>query len=177
MLRGVEPRQWQETLQQQLFDAYQGSLLTRMGATNVDDPDQPLTLQLEYEVRGWFTPSGTRLIGRIPAVLEAAYLQATPIDARTSPFEIRFPLQLTSRVQLRAPQGFRVGSAPAAKRRAGAKYLDFEGSVEARAGEVIVTFDATRQPGTFPASEYAGYYREAQSAVRFFDGTVELTRP
>lgn len=176
-LRSIERSQWKETIQLEIFDGQRGSVLKRVDARNVDDPEAPLELGLEYEMRGVFSDAGSRLIGRIPAVLESFYLQATPLDARTSPFEIAFPLRLESTARLELPAGFASGRpAPASKSEPGARYLEFEGVVESKPDAVIVRFGATRRPGLYPASEYPGYYREAQGAVDFFDGAVEFVR-
>ncbi len=177
-LRATERSQWKDVLQQQIFDGHRGSRLTAVRADNLEDPSEPLTLHLEYDVRGSFSVDEGRLIGRVPAILESAYLDTTPIEDRTSAFEIRYPLQLQSRARVAMPDGFSVaGRLRKVESEPSARYLDYRGSFEPGKGEAFVRFELTRRPGRHPASEYAGYYRESSGAMGFFDRALELTGP
>jgi hypothetical protein len=176
-LRGVQRGEWEKTLQQYLFDNTRGSVLKHVQAANVDDPAKPLELKLEYEIGGQFTADSGGLTGRVPALLETSYLQATPISERDTPFEVRYPLRLESTARLRLPQGFSLrGGAPAAARAGDARFVAFQGRAETESDALTLHFEASRTPGVFAPSDYARYYEESRRALGFFDRSLELVR-
>jgi hypothetical protein len=175
-LRGVQRGEWQKTLQQYLFDSTRGSVLKHVQAENVDDPAKPLELKLEYDIGGWFSADSGHLTGRIPALLESSYLQATPIASRTTPFEIRYPLRIESTARLRLPEGFSLRGGPADARAVDARFVDFQGRAETDSDALTLRFEASRMPGVFAARDWGRYYEESHRALGFFDRSLDLVR-
>jgi hypothetical protein len=149
--------------------------LENLDISNLDQTRQPLTLELTYTVKRQFQDSGTQLLGQLPSLWEHRYLGVEPVDQRTTPFQIAYPLTFHTSVEIEAA-GY---AAPATKLFAQTVHETFvaaRGSAESLPHGLKIQYDVDLPGGTFPPGQYGAYRDAMDKALRPLEQNLAFKR-
>lgn len=135
---------------------------------------EPLELVIRQRIPGALSRSEAGLAGVLPSLRERSWLGAPPVERRSSPFEIAFPIHLTSRVRIEPPSGYRIESEPIAA--ASGRYLRWNQSSSKEGSALVLALELQRSAGAFPSDSYDAYRRELESAFSGLERPVVLHR-
>jgi hypothetical protein len=122
---------------------------------HLNDPAQPAVLHLAYKVRNAIGASGAS----VPALWEREYLETFFVKDRRTPFELLYPLHITSDVTVKLPAAPVAESLQAMKQEGQSEFCSWklESTPGSKAGgaEVGLHFEFTTKTGEHPADRYA----------------------
>lgn len=130
------------------------------------NPEKPIRLELTYKADGSLHRAGDQLVAKLPAEWEHGRIATRAVESRANPFEIRWPLAVTSRTRFLVPDGFEVvplsarSSDPAA-----AAFGRWALNAEAEAHQVVLSFSYERTTGAHKAADYAVFHRDIEAAL------------
>ena len=136
---------------------------------NLDEIGEPARISFSYDVRNGVATNGGRQSGSLPALWERDYLATRFVKDRRNPFEIDYPLHLTSEVVVKLPATPERESLAALAQQARTRPATWSLKGETRDGKLVVNFDFQAASGTSPASAYAAFHDAWDSARRAWD--------
>jgi tetratricopeptide (TPR) repeat protein len=167
-LAELDPADYPAAMQIDLAGSTRMQVLSA-AAEHVFNPAEPIILRLTYRVYGCFHPIGDGLAGRLPAIYERPYLSFDPAPDRTTPFTLRYPARIDSRITVQLPDGMRLSTKTPALGQAQSQF----GTVDARRdldGSILtLTIGSSQLAGRWPASEYAHFWSHAEAALKLFE--------
>jgi tetratricopeptide (TPR) repeat protein len=129
---------------------------------NLDNPAAPLQVKLVYKVRNQFHKVDARWLGVVPALLERFYLTYDQVDRRLTPFQLKYPVEFTSKVTMTGPEGWQPQPGVNPDQTIDEPFLAWHCHKEAKGSKLHIEFNCRQKPGTFRADQY-GQFREAVS--------------
>ncbi len=136
--------------------------LTELTAEPLENPALPLKVEFAYTLKKQFHRSSGHLSGVARAAIERAYLAATPVDNRLTPFEIRVPLYLKSKVIIDVPEGFAPELPANSEPHLDPRFAACSSSWKLDGRTLVAEFECHEIAGQFKAADYADY-RETMS--------------
>jgi hypothetical protein len=142
----------------------------------LDEPQEPLELQLTYFLRGQFHLMQNQLVGSLPLGCERAYLVEDQVNKRTLPFEMAVPLTIDSVVTVRSPAGYKAKLSGESTHKTAGSFVTYESASEAHDKNWRFNFHLYRPKGRFGAEEYANHCRALQKAIHQFEPRLMYER-
>lgn len=158
-----------------LLQSYESLRLKSFKASNVEDPTQPLVINLTYDIDGVFDSIDDMLIGRLPALWERYFLEPSAMASRTTPFELTDPLTFVSEVRVTPPDGWRLGKARP-KQALDSPFLTHRFSERIEAGQLATETNVAYLLGRHEPETYDAYVKAAAQAIKSMRGPIRLTR-
>jgi hypothetical protein len=138
--------------------------------------DGPLTFHVKYVVRGKFHTADGATLGQLPALWERMYLDAQPTSHRRTPFEIEYPLQFNSAIELIVPKGYEAAPLSSMNDSAETPFASWKLRTGSDAKRLHVDYDLHLPAGYYPAAEYESYEEAMQRAVAALAQNVAFKR-
>ena len=161
-----------QAIQSFLEDTDPGLRVTSLQLDGLEAVEKPLQLELRYLVRNRVRRNGNELSASLPALWERRHLAATPVDRRTSPFELH-ATTLRSVVELRA-EG-RVATLGPAAPAAGA-FVRWQQAARSDGDHVRIEATVERPAAHHPAPRWDEYRQEVDRALSALETTVSVHR-
>ncbi|MDZ4821045.1 MAG: DUF3857 domain-containing protein [Planctomycetota bacterium] len=172
-LKGVQPANRVTELQRQLTVVGNGAIqIQQVDVANLEDRGAPLVLNTTSLIKGRFKAANDTLVGQTPAIWERFLLHFQHVENRQTPFMLRYPLKLTSKVELATPTGYAVADLPAAEEKAQTCFITWDKVAKPTDNGVQVQFSAQRAAETYPANQYSDYCEAMQGALTALDQNV-----
>ena len=164
------------TVQSFLDSAGQEVALRTLKITGVRDLDQPLAIELRYQMRNVLNTAGDRLVGRLPAVWEHYFMNSQFVASRLTPFRLIQPMRITSVMKVSHPAGFSKIDVFPAKHEADKRFVSWRSSIENKEKSTIYRTSLLRKGGNHAADLYDDYHETIQNARRVLGPTVEISK-
>lgn len=132
---------------------------------NLDDVETPARLIMTYSIPSGVAASGGNLTGLLPALWERSYLGTQFVKDRKTPFEIIYPMRVSSVVSLKLSSSPTAESVEAFMQKGQSQYCSWQIKPESKDGNLVIHLDFTAKPGTYPASGYSKFH-DAWEAAR-----------
>ncbi len=134
--------------------------LVHFNVQHLEDTQSPLVFTMGYRLRGQFHLSGAQLTGKLPAVWEQLYASAEPVERRTTPFEVKLPLNVKTSITLNTPEGFAEPAPESFQQSGKSSFASSQSSAQAEASRIKIQYSLRRRAGKHGAAEY-GTFRES----------------
>ena len=134
-------------LQAQLKDGQ--AELESWSIDDLDNPAVPLRLKLVYKVRNQFHKVDGRWLGVMPALLERWYLTYDQVDRRLAPFQVKYPIEFTSKATVMGPEGWQPQPGENTDQRIDEPFLSARCHQETNGSELRVEFTCRQKAGNF----------------------------
>ncbi len=132
---------------------------------DVDNPAVPLRLKLVYTVRNQFHKVEGRWLGMVPALLERRYLTYDQVDRRLSPFQLKYPIEFTSKVTLTGPKGWQPQLDENTDQRIDDAFLSAHCQQKTNGDDLSVEFTFRQKKDDFPADRYSAFRESVNHAL------------
>jgi tetratricopeptide (TPR) repeat protein/transglutaminase-like putative cysteine protease len=171
VLRALDRARWNEMMVR-LLDA--DIEITALDVRGLEETHAPLEIAIEYAAAGALSDASGRLVGRLPVTFEGMLLRVDRVPDRATPFQLRTPIRIETRVAFTPPAGFTVDGGSERERDEKSEYAQWTGAVAPSASGFDLTFTFSHGTGRFPAREYAPFETEIREALDFLRRPVEL---
>lgn len=165
---GLNPTE-QHNKAQSILSSQGTAQLQEFKFENLDDVENPARLIMTYTIPGGVSASAGHLTGSLPALWERSYLGTQFVKDRKTPFEMLYPIRISSVVTLKLSSSPAKESIAALTQKAQSPYGSWQLKPEAKDGNLIVHLDFTAKPGSHPASAYATFHEAWEAARRAWD--------
>jgi hypothetical protein len=172
-LKALPPASRRESFQRQM--GLEDAKLEKLELDSLDAPNAPLQAKLGYTSKRQFHRTESALSGALRAPIERCYLMPAPTDNRLTPFEIRMPTLLKSRVSFQIPEGFRVRQVPSPQFQIDPRFGTCTNRWQLESGRLTIEFDCSERAGRFEPSEYASYRETMTRVIGALEQEVVLT--
>lgn len=149
--------------------------LQELQVEELDVSSRPLTLKLRYRVEDALPGAGGRLVGRLPALWERAYLALERVDHRL-PFAQEYPLLVRSRITVEAPDGFRLVEPGSVEEGARGRFAEWSLGSAREGNRATLSFELRRPASSGGPGEYAELERSLRTALGALERVVVLDR-
>jgi tetratricopeptide (TPR) repeat protein len=143
---------------------------------NLEDTQVPLVLELDYIFKKQFHLTGNQLVGKLPDVWEQLYASAEPVEYRTTPFELSFPVNVESAITLAIPPGYREPALKDFRQNLQMAFANSQSEVQKEGTALKIDYRLHRRSGTFAAAEYGPYRENMVKALGPLEQTVAFTK-
>jgi hypothetical protein len=140
--------------------------LEDLEAQNVTEPGKPLVLHVRYRIDGALHQADERLVGRIPAIWERAFLDMSSSEERLTPYRVAYPVSIETETRVTAPDGYRIAKAPPAEEGGESVLAPWQVSTELSTDSLVVRSRSLRPSRRGPPEEYRDL---AETIARFLD--------
>ncbi len=148
--------------------------LETWGIEDLEKPAAPLRIKLVYKLRNQFHKVEARLLGAVPALLERYYLSYDQVDKRLSPFELKYPIQFTSKVSLTGPDGWRPQAPANPDQSLEENFLQARSHQSVADSELRIEFSCRQKPGRFPPDQYSAFREAVNRAMDLVERRAAL---
>jgi len=146
--------------------------LTDLQIDSLNTPGEPLHLRFAYSIKKQFRHSDNQLRGVLRAGFARSYLTASPVDNRSTPFEINVPLTVDIRQFVAVPTGFKSVQPESLDLKLDPRFANGHGDARTEDGTVDLNFQCRLMPGKFQASDYAAYRQTMAQALSSIEREV-----
>ena len=171
VLKGSERQSWPQLLAGEYLGGAEAVQVRSVDALSQNL--EPLRIAIHYRVPRRFSGNGAALSGRLPSYWESILLEPQRWEDRRTPFRIEFPLQVTSRVEIRPPDGAQLASNAADATERG-RFARWSHSSAGDEDAVVVEARIERETGRFDAEVYGAYVREMEEAIDVLRTPIEV---
>ncbi|RKH08394.1 DUF3857 domain-containing protein [Corallococcus sp. CA053C] len=176
-LSSQEPSERAELMATLMGGSRAGVSVTTLEVPDLDEPERPLTLKIEYVVRGRFASAGGGIVGQLPSPWEHNFLSLRETERRDSPFEMRTPLVIESVTHFEVPAGQDVTAQDLEERSGTTDHAEWKLSSRLAEGVLTRDFRIRRARGRYEASKYTAYKDAVQAAIDALEQRVSLRGP
>ncbi|HEY2952349.1 MAG TPA: transglutaminase-like domain-containing protein, partial [Verrucomicrobiae bacterium] len=175
-LKAVDPAQRKAFAQRQLISSSRPIEIQDLQVDNLDDPQAPLLIRMSTLIRGQFQLLDDQLTGTLPAPWEHATLKVEPIEARQTPFQLRYPIAFHVAVTLLTPDGFAPPSPEPLQRALNDPFATCRttGLTTNRTTRLDLNFQ--QLPGRFAAPNYAAYRAATDQALQLLEPKITFKK-
>ena len=170
VFRSLERGSWLNGIQTTIFNNTAGATLQSLDVGGLEIDDE-LSISMRYDIDNAMSKAGERMVGRLPAIWERWILDISPVENRTMPFEIEYPLTMESNIAVRLPGGTRLEAAPDASEDTG-KFLGWNNSITQSAKELHQRYSLNRPAGQFEPAVYDEFVSASQRALGKLESTI-----
>jgi hypothetical protein len=164
-LATLDARGQREWGQRVVSTAARGARLRSLAVANVSDVSKPLVVDAAYTLPQQCSTDATGLRCPLATPWESYYLEAEAVADRRTPFELTYPLEVSSSTTVRGDGCTRwVWEDRPAGGKAEFATWSVRDSVQERSASL--TLDVELTPGRFAASRYDEYVRQMDLAIR-----------
>ena len=136
----------------------------------------PLVLELDYVFKKQFHLVGNQLVGKLPDVWEELYASADPVEHRTTPFELSFPVNVKSIIALGAPEGYQEPALDNFRQNLQMPFVSSRIEAEKEGSGLKLDYQLQRRAGKFAAVEYQSYRENMIKALGVLEQTIAFTK-
>ncbi|WP_375757733.1 DUF3857 domain-containing protein [Corallococcus exercitus] len=176
-LTSEEPSERAELMASMMGGSRAGVSVTTLEAPDLEEPERPLTLRIEYVVRGRFASAGGGIVGQLPSPWEHNFLSLRETERRDSPFEMRAALVIESVTHFEVPSGQELTEQDLKERSATTDHAEWKLASRLADGVLTRDFRIQRAKGRYEASRYAAYKDAVQAALGALEQRVSLRGP
>ncbi|WP_223644220.1 DUF3857 domain-containing protein [Corallococcus sp. EGB] len=176
-LSSEEPSERAELMATLMGGSRAGVSVTSLEAPDLDEPERPLILKVEYVVRGRFASAGVGVVGQLPSPWEHNFLSLRDTERRDSPVEVRTPLVIESVTHFEVPSGQDLTAQELADRSGTTDYAEWKLTSRLADGVLTRDFRIQRAKGRYEASRYTAYKDAMQGALGALEERVSLRGP
>jgi hypothetical protein len=151
--------------------------IKKFQVTNLDQPEKPLILDLEYVAPNSFHSIGVSsksLVGNLPCRWESEYLQPQYLDSRETPFEIGLSRNVQSSMQIDLPAGYELQGIENWKSSGGSKFVTWNSRASQSGQRINIEFSGRLIAGSHPAEEYRQYCNDLSHSIAVLKTPVTL---
>ncbi|WP_395749761.1 DUF3857 domain-containing protein [Prosthecobacter sp.] len=131
---------------------------------NLEDISQPAAITLSYDVPGRLRSEGGQQRATLPALWETEYLVTTFVKNRQNPFVVQYPLGLRSQMLVEKIHDAAPAALQSMNTSGTGTFTHWKLSTSQEKAGLSVHFEFDSHPGEHPASEYAKWHNEWNSA-------------
>lgn len=146
--------------------------LLTFSTDHVDANSQDLVLRLSYTMACPPINNARGFQCTVPAIWEKYYLETSPVNTRTTPFQIHYPFELKSDITVKSLSGMTPTTAIPGHQKKTHDFGGWESHVRPRDNAYDMSFNVNFNPGTYPAERYKEYCTMVNDAVKTLGGTV-----
>ena len=139
--------------------------LTDLKIDSLSIPGEPLRLHFTYSLKKQFRRSDNQIRGVLRAGFARAYLMASPVDTRLTPFQITIPLSIDFSEFIDVPAGFEAVQPESLDLKLDPRFAAGRGSARLEGNELNLNFKCRLMTGKFDASDYAAYRQTMSQAL------------
>ncbi|WIG92674.1 DUF3857 domain-containing protein [Myxococcus sp. SDU36] len=176
-LSDEEPSERAELLASMLGGTQAGVSVTTLEVPDLDEPERPLTLKIEYVMRGRFASAGGGIVGQLPSPWEHNFLSLRETERRDAPITMRTPLVIESVTHFEAPAGQAFTAQELEERSDTTAYAEWKLASRMTDGALTRDFRIRRAHGRYEASKYVEYKEAMQAALDALEQRVSLRGP
>jgi len=154
----------------------QSGELTGFALQNLEDTQAPLVLELDYALKKQFRRVENQLVGKLPDVWEQLYASAEPVEHRTTPFELSFPIEVQSTISLATPEGYREPAPAEFRQDVQLAFATCRSEAQKDGPGLKIDYRLRRRAGKFTAAEYGPYRDNMVKALGPLEQTVAFTK-
>src|SRR3984957_8822403 len=143
---------------------------------NLEDTQAPLVLELDYILKRQFHLTGNQLVGKLPDVWEQLYASADPVDNRTTPFELSFPIEVESIIALATPDGYRAPALEDFHQNVPMNFASSQSQAQKDGQGLKIDYRLQRRSGQFKPAEYGPYRDNMVKALNPLEQTVAFAK-
>ncbi len=150
---------------------------TLLETTNLNDVTKPLVLRMEYSLASQFIGVQDHLVGKSPSLWERYWFWYEPTQSRETPFVLRYPVNMVSKVILRPPSDYETSEDVAQSASArNVKFVQWKGKTARLESGVSIDYSAQLYPGHFRSDDYQLFGQEVSQAFSFVEKTLMLRK-
>ncbi|MHA7629367.1 DUF3857 domain-containing protein [Corallococcus sp. M7] len=176
-LSSEEPSERAELMASMMGGSRAGVSVTTLEVPDLEEPERPLTLTIEYVVRGRFAAAGGGIVGQLPSHWEHNFLSLRETERRDSPLETRTPLVIESVTHFEVPSGQDIPAQDLAERSGTTDYAAWKLASRLADGVLTRDFRIQRAKGRYEATRYPAYKDAMQAALGALEQRVSLRGP
>lgn len=176
-LSSEEPSERAELMASVMGGPRAGVSVTTLEAPDLEEPERPLALNIEYVMRGRFASAGGGIVGQLPSPWEHNFLSLRETERRDSPFEMRTPLVIESVTHFEVPSGQDLTEQDLKERSGTTDYAEWKLASRLADGVLTQDFRIQRAKGRYEASRYTAYKDAVQAALGALEQRVSLRGP
>ncbi len=133
-------------------------------------------LELDYVLKKQFHLTGNQLTGKLPDVWEDWYAAAEPVEHRTTPFELSFPMNLESTIVVATPAGYRELMAEDLHQDVRMAFATSRSEAQKEGAGLKIDYRLQRRAGKFAAADYGAYRENMVKALGALEQPVTFTK-
>jgi tetratricopeptide (TPR) repeat protein len=172
--KGLQPEARRNFVELQLNR--QSGAVTSFELENLEDTQAPLVLDMDYILKRQFHLTGNQLVGKLPDVWEQVYAAAEPVELRTTPFELSFPIEVESTILLAIPQGCREPALEDFRQNVQTAFATGRSEARKEGAGLQIDYRLQRRAGKFTAAEYGPYQDDMVKALGPLEQVVAFTK-
>jgi tetratricopeptide (TPR) repeat protein len=154
----------------------QSAQLLRFDLANLEDTRQPLMFDLEYVVKRQFHRVGDELAGKLPDVWEQVFASAEPVEQRTTPFELNFPIDAMSTIDLQTPPGYQALKPSLFQQQLQSDFSACSSDASSTPTGITIRYRVVRGTGKYPASDYKTFQENMVKILGPIEQTVAFAK-
>lgn len=154
----------------------QSGEITSFKLQNLEDTQAPLVLELDYVLKRQFRLAGNQLVGKLPDVWEQSYAAAEPVEDRATPFELTFPVEVETTVNLATPAGYQEPGLESFHQDLRMAFATSHSEAQKEGRGLKIDYRLQRRAGTFAAAQYGPYRENMVKALEPLEQTVTFTK-
>jgi|ERR1035437_240176 hypothetical protein len=113
-------------------------------------------------------------MGTMHGGLVRYYLSTTPVNSRVTPFEIKIPLQIQSRVVFDIPKGYHVVEKSEPVEKLDPRFITFQAQHNLENGKLNLIFQFRQLVGSHDAADYSSYRETLERVQSLMDNEIDL---
>lgn len=164
------------TLQAELSPYADAMQMQSLQIDNLAERSKPLLFKASYVVPNRFQLNGGTIVGQLPALWERMYLGVQPVPDRRTPFEVEYPLEFGSTIELIVPDEYRAEIPQPVGAQSSSSFAAWKLQNSPVKGGVKIVYELHLPAGRHPASDYAAYHDELERAVSALGQQVVLKK-
>jgi len=175
-LRAIDPGERREAVAD-IMESYATIRLDEFSIDDLEAPEKPLVLHLEYVVEDAFRTADDRWVGALPSIWERDYITVDRVENRRTPFFVAVPTRYRSHVELLLPPDHSPSSIEWMTRKESTRYAEWNDRANVEEGVLIFDHELrTPEVGLRPAEEYASYCDSIRRAAEPFEHPLVIKR-
>ena len=169
------PARHREVLQL-LLSQFSSVLIHEATFSNLQQLDQPLTLQLRYRIDDLLHPLDDELVGRLPIPWASYYFKVDYQDDRRTPFENRLSNTFSAHITITLPESMKLNKAPESAQHSAAPFLNWKFDSQLNAAQPTATLTIEQAKGEFSADQYSAYHTATSEMLDALAARIHLSQ-
>ena len=143
--------------------------ITDLQIDSLNTTGEPLRLRFAYSIKKQFRRSDNQIRGVLRAGFTRVFLTTSPVENRSTPFEIKTPFTVNIKEFIDVPTGFKAVQPQNLDVKLDPRFAVGHGNARADAGKVNLDFQCQLNAGKFEPSEYAQYRQTMSQAIALIE--------
>jgi tetratricopeptide (TPR) repeat protein len=161
---------------QAYFSEQEATEIEDISFQGLDDPRQPVVMNVKYKSSRLLQAAGGHLTGRLPAPSEFSLLSAPPVEKRRSPLWLQFPMHFTAAVILHLPTEYRLSDESQLASHGSGQFFNWRRESSRDDDGVKLRCDVRRTSGHYSPEKYRDFRGEVETARNILGPAVILQK-